>query len=70
MPKLMQPSNTASDPGFQSWVCKIYTANQNHNNIFQTAEIKLAFESRRHSSASASVTQEIKELGVISKMFM
>ena len=34
------------------------------------AEIKLAFESRRHSSASASFTQEIKELGVISKMFM
>ena len=34
------------------------------------AEIKLAFYSRRHSSASASVTQEIKELGVISKMFM
>ena len=27
------------------------------------AEIKLAFYSRRHSSASASVTQEMKELG-------
>uniref|UniRef100_A0A8R7PZ38 Fatty acyl-CoA reductase n=1 Tax=Triticum urartu TaxID=4572 RepID=A0A8R7PZ38_TRIUA len=27
------------------------------------AEIKLAFDSRRHSSASASVTQEMKELG-------
>ena len=66
----MQPRNRASDPGFQSWVFKIYIANQNHNNIFQTAKIKLAFESRRHSSASSFVTQEIKELGVISKMFM
>ncbi|XBH56048.1 hypothetical protein VPH35_077972 [Triticum aestivum] len=27
------------------------------------AEIKLAFDSRRHSSASASVTQEMEELG-------
>lgn len=35
-----------------------------HNTVLDIeAEIKLAFDSRRHSDASASVTQEMKELG-------
>ena len=64
MPKLMQPSNTASDPGFQIWVFKNLYCKPKPQQYISNAEIKLAFESRRHSSASASVTQEMKELGV------